>query len=78
MEVRIAFLFVASIQQKQGRVDKFIVKSRILPTNCSIFATVSIRGIIKDHTAPRNKSPRTVAEHQLRLVIKCKANIHRL
>ena len=60
-----------------GGVDKFIVKSIILPTNCSIYVTVSIRGIISVHTAPRNKSPRTVAEHQLRLVIKkIRANIN--
>ena len=58
------------VVQNNERVDKFIVKSITLPTNCRKYATVSIRGIISVHTAPRNKSPRTVAEHQLRLVIK--------
>ena len=48
-------------------VDKFIVKSKILSINCSIFATVS-KGIITDHTAPRDYSPRAMAEHQLRQI----------
>ena len=33
-----------------------------------MFTTVSIRGIIKEHIAPGDGSPSTMAEHQLLLV----------
>ena len=51
------------------RVDKFIVKSTNTSNKLQHNATVSIRGIIIVHIAPRDTSPRAMAMHQSRLVI---------
>ena len=59
------------------RVDKFIDKANT-SNKLQHNATVSIRGTIKDHTAPRDYSPNAMAEHQLRLVINTKLSKYRV